>query len=172
MPNSPVHTLTDNHRQDISVIMAHGLAPDVPTYTEAASQSFKIGDFVGLSSGKVRQNISNGSKWDSSGDLVVGLARQPASGTTDANVDILVADGLTRYSIPVYHATPASAVTAVSQKGTTVQLYYSTAAGFFASIADTSSGIFLIEDIDPRLPVGTSYGYVIGRFISGERAIA
>jgi hypothetical protein len=77
-------------------------------YPEAASQSFKAGHLVILSSGKVTKAAS-----DPAANTILGIAAQAATGTTDSPIGVYVADVTSEYIAHV----EASAVTAVTDIG-------------------------------------------------------
>lgn len=61
------------------VPMPGGATPIIESFPEAASQTFKAGDLVTKSSGKV-------AVWATDGAAILGVARQDASGVTSARV--------------------------------------------------------------------------------------
>jgi len=139
---------------------------------EAATQTFKRGDILGFTSGKLRCNVSAAANLDSSGDEVAGVALRDASGTTDADVPYVPLDTNVGLVLPVTHATPASAVTAVTQRGSTFCLERTAAGDWSVPIDDTSNPVCEIRDIDPTYAVGEQYGLVHIKIIAAERAVA
>lgn len=79
---------------------------------EAASQAFVRGDFVKVANGQVTIGSAAGSDFTSSSTIACGIANQAASGTTNAEIEIMVpVDDTAMVSLPVQHGTPSSAVT-------------------------------------------------------------
>lgn len=145
-----------------------GALPQVATYPEAASQTFKRGDFVYLASGKVTAAVAAGSNLTSSGNAPIGIAANDASGTTDANCVVYIANENLEVCLPVTHATPASAVTAITQIGTSYELENVTSYGYAVAIDDTSNPVFKPSEIAGQYPVGEQYGWVWGKLLRAE----
>ena len=76
---------------------------------EAASQTFKAGQFVYLVSGKVTVVASDGT-------VIFGQALIDASGTEDTAILVLVPTNQTLFIMNVYHATLASGLTQPNEK--------------------------------------------------------
>lgn len=111
-------------------------------YPEAASQSFVAGDFVTVnSSGQVAIAATAGNALASTGDRLIGVANEAASGTTNNYVEIEVFTEDTRFTLPVYHATPASAVTAETTVDSECVLHNETTGGWVADIGTTSNPV-------------------------------
>jgi hypothetical protein len=71
--------------------------------------------------------------------------------------------------LPVYHSTPASAVTAVTTVANDYQLRHHTdATGWFVNIEQGSNPVVMVIGIDDTYPVGESYGYVFARVLQAE----
>jgi predicted RecA/RadA family phage recombinase len=122
---------------------------------EAATQSFKKYEFVYLSSGKVTACADDAT-------TVAGIALTDASGTTDRQVTVYVPNHHCVFSMSVYHSTPASAVTAITLRGTACALQVDSNK-HYVDIEDTgtaSKHIFIITDISPEHSVGDQYGRV------------
>lgn len=148
-----------------------GKPPSQITYPEAASQSFKRGDLVYLASGKVTAAVAKGSNLTSSGNAVWGIAVYDATGTTDANCEVIQLAGQdVEYCVPVTHATASSAVTAVTQVGSTFQLENVTGKGYACAIDDTSNPVFTVTEIAGQYAVGEQYGWVWGTILNAEQS--
>ena len=139
---------------------------------EAASQTFKPMDFVIDSSGSMAIGCATNASIATS-STVLGLADSAASGTTAARAPYIPLDENVLVRLPVYHGTPASATTAVTQIGSTFNLFRSTAGAWFCDISSTTAPYFTVADIDKEAyPVGETYGYVWGFIKSAARRFA
>lgn len=141
-------------------------------FPEAASQSFKYGDLVTLSSGKVAVLIApvtgayvvGTGDVDSAGDgAIVGMALRAASGTTDTSIPVWVFNEQSEILLTVMHATPASAITAVAQVGVKYDIVNQILASggpqtWVYTIDDTTNPNVIVQEIDPSYPVGEQYG--------------
>src|SRR3990167_8494969 len=84
-------------------------------FPETATQTFKAGDLVKIdSAGRINIAATAGNTLVSTGENLVGQAQEAASGTTDNMIAVTVFTEDTIITLPVYHATPASAVTAAT----------------------------------------------------------
>lgn len=145
---------------------------DIQVFPEAATQTFKRGDVVGLTSGKVRCNISAGSNLTSSDDEVCGVALIDATGTTDTSIPVVRMNTNTGLILPVTHATPASGITAITDIGATFQLERTAAGDWSIPVDDTSNPVAEVVDIDPTYAVGEQHGWETIKIIAAERAVA
>lgn len=86
-------------------------------FVEAATQSFKQGDLIYLAAatGKLAICTVNGSNVLDS--AIAGIATKNAVGTLDTKVHFHVIRPDDLFAMNVYHATPASAITALTQLG-------------------------------------------------------
>lgn len=125
------------------------------TYPEAASQSFKHGEFVYLVSGKVTVCASDATS-------ILGMAMRDASGTTDTDIPVLVADQDTIFRGNVYHASAGSAVTAVTTCYPDAGPYalYVASNKHHVDIEDTGHDAILPVALDNRDTVGDTYGRI------------
>ena len=155
-----------------------GDPPDVAHYPEAASQTFKAGDLVTLSSGKVAVAVAASTTYasaDLEGGTVLGIALADATGVTDTAVPVAIANSRLLIPLLVLHGTPASAVTAVTQVGTAYDIAHYTINGVTTwgyTIDDTSASNIVIHNLDPNYPVGEQYGVAYGIVPAAKRAIA
>lgn len=129
---------------------------------EAASQSFKKGQFVYLASGKVTVATATSG--------IYGMALQDATGTTDTQLAVLVALKDTIFRGCVYHSTAASAITAVTDVGTTTFGVNQVSNISVVDKETSSHDSFSVIGLDPTDAVGTTYGRVFFRVNSGEVA--
>lgn len=145
----------------------------VEIYPEAATGVFKFGEFVNLSSGKVQRITTTATGNITSTDGVLGVALKNASGTTDDDVPVLIADENVEFRLPVTHATPATGVTAITNIGTGYCLSHLSTGGWYAyEISQTSNPIFEVVAIAPDYPVGEQHGWAWGRIIDNAKVIA
>lgn len=139
------------------------------TFLEAASQSFKAGTLLTLSSaGYANASIATGSNYVASGEIIAGIANSDATGTTGSNVSVTPVSGGVRLKLPVYHGTPASAVTAITNIGESFELRRDADHGLMVDLGNTGSPVVTIVAIGQENPVGTAYGYVWVEFIAAE----
>src|SRR3989304_9541801 len=99
-------------------------------WPEAATCVAKRGERVLLSSGKMARCTTTATS-RTSGTGVAGWAMADASGTTDADIVVLMANDSTEWLIPVIHGTAASAVTAVTNVGTQYCISHLTTGGWY-----------------------------------------
>jgi len=136
-------------------------------FYEAATQSFVAGAPVNLASGKVQLVVAAGNNLGANDDLL-GIALEPATGVTGlagAEADKIGVYVFTRpivLRLPVYHGTPASAITAISQIGTAYELRWDATQGLCVAIDATTNTKGKVIDIPntKEMPVGTQYGLV------------
>lgn len=130
--------------------------------TEAASQAFKKGDILKVADGAVTLGAAAAADMTSSSTTFCGIANADASGTTAAVIEVLIPmDSSAQMSLPVEHATPASAVTSVGLiNDNYVLTNISTSEGWAVAIDTTSNAIVKVMDIDPEYGTGDVNGYV------------
>jgi hypothetical protein len=117
---------------------------------EAATQTFKRGDLVILSSGKVAVATDDLDVW--------GVAMVDATGTTDTSLPIYTIHASDKF------IAEASTTTAVSNQGTNYALVM-TSGSMAVNPGSTTTPGFVIESLDPRDGATTGAGgRVIGRF--------
>jgi hypothetical protein len=139
---------------------------------EAASQSFKRGDLLTLSSGKVQAAIAANSSEGSGYAPTTGIAYialEDATGTTNTKLLAALIRPDMIFKLPVLHSTPASAITAYAQVGTAYGIWHYSDGGSPAfttwglAYEDTTHTVGRVVSIyanDPLNPVGEQYGYV------------
>jgi hypothetical protein len=125
---------------------------------EAAAQSFKEGEFVYLASGKATACASDAT-------AIYGLALKDASGVTDALIPVAVADNLNEFEMSVFHGTPASAVTAITQVGSKFALEV-VSNEHSVDISNTTDLAFQVQAISAKDEIGETYGRVIVKVLS------
>jgi len=91
-----------------------GGAEETGLLVEAASQSFKAGALLQLSSGKFAIAVGT----EGTPSLIAAQAMADATGTTNADIFVAPISPLDIFVMNVYHGTAASAITALSQLGT------------------------------------------------------
>ena len=127
-------------------------ADRITVLPEAASQTFKSGDLVIISSGKVAVASSD--------DDVFGVAMQDASGTTNTPTNVYVI-----YPGDKFIA-ESGAATAIANQGVAYDLDM-TSGSMSVTTGTAASAAFYIDCLDPRdgITSTTPYGHVIGRFL-------
>ncbi|MCD4785363.1 MAG: hypothetical protein K8T10_16210 [Candidatus Eremiobacteraeota bacterium] len=140
-----------------------GNSPEVKVFPEAASQSFKAGEFVYLVSGKVTVCASNGT-------VILGMAVADASGTTDEDCAVYIANGDTVFEANIYHSTVGSAVTAITDVGVCYALLVSSNK-HYVDKEDTDNDAFQVRRISPKDIVGDTYGRVEFQVIASVRQL-
>lgn len=164
--------LSTFNRASIRVKLQKGRTPNDIWGYEAASQTYKPMDFLIDSSGSLAIGCATNASIATS-STIIGLADSAASGTTAARAPFIPVDEDVLVRLPVYHGTPASATTAVTQIGSTFNLFRSTANAWFCDISSTTAPYFTVVDIDKEAyPVGETYGYVWGFIKSAARRMA
>lgn len=140
-----------------------GNSPEVKVFPEAAEQSFKAGEFVYLVSGKVTVCASNGT-------TILGMAVADASGTTDEDCEVYVANGDTVFEANVGHGTPASAVTAITDVGVCYALLVASNK-HYVDVEDTDNDAFQVRRLSPKDNTGDQYGRVEFQVIASARQL-
>lgn len=149
---------------------SQGGLPQQVHYPEAASQSFKRGDFVYLASGKVTAAVAPGNNLLDDENLAIGMALVDATGTTDTSLPILLLTDDVEFCLPVTHATASSAITAITQVGVSYELENVTGYGYAVAIDDTGNPVVKVTEISKQYAVGEQYGWVWVKFLDAERA--
>lgn len=153
--------------------------PEFPHFTEAASQTFGIGDFIYQTSGTMAICTINGSNQMDS--AVAGQAKKAASGVTGASLHFYAIRPEDEFFMNVYHATPASAITAKSLLGTIKGIVKisgkwhvdieNAAEGAAAALGRVIITDFPTKNLDGvKNTIGDTYGLVVCQFI--QRSIA
>lgn len=146
-------------------------SPDIRLYPEAATQTFQDMEMVNLASQKV-QRIVGISTTVTSGDAVLGMALADASGVTNTNIPVLLANNSVEFAFPANNTT-ASVATSITFVGLSCALYHTSTTGYYAaSTGSTSNPAFQITEIDANDAVGTTGGYLWGKIPVGARQIA
>lgn len=138
---------------------------------EAASQTFKAGDWVDNSSGKIEKGVAAGNTFGANDDPW-GIALADASGVTNAPILIYkIHPGLIQ-RLPVYHGTAASAITAYADIGGAFGIRNHTGEIPCVALDETTATKGFIVGIPNRtaMPVGTQYGLVDFEFDFAQTA--
>lgn len=118
---------------------------------EAATQTFKQGDLVIISSGKVAVMTDD--------DDIFGVAMRDATGTTDTSLPIYVPGADEKF------IAEASTTTAQTNVGVAYALVV-TSGSMAVNPGSTTTAAFYIDSLDPRDGATTGAGgRVIGRFV-------
>lgn len=129
-------------------------------FPEGASQSFKRGHLVILSSGKLVKAAS-----DPSANTVVGVAAEDASGVTDRKIGVYVGTEDAEFVGRVQN-TQATAITQVgAQYGVVLDATYDI---FRVDIGETSTKVVTVTEILDT--VGDVNGHVVFKFLNAARA--
>lgn len=108
--------------------------PLIIHFPEAASQTFVKGDFVTLSSGKVARLLAAGNHTTAgdrgTGTMILGIALADATGVTDTDVPVVVADCRTDFKLQLC-TTDAAQAFAQSQVGTPYALRTISTTGYW-----------------------------------------
>ncbi|HAM40055.1 MAG TPA: hypothetical protein DCP69_01615 [Candidatus Omnitrophica bacterium] len=127
-------------------------------WPEAATCVAKRGEPVLLSSGKIARCTTTATSL-TSGTGVAGWAMADASGTTDADIVVLMANDSTEWLIPVIHGTAASAVTAVTNVGTQYCISHLTTGGWYGyEISVTTNPVIEVTELCAEYAAGEQYG--------------
>lgn len=173
-----------------------GATPVIRTCPEAATQSFKAGQPVILTSNKVTTATTAGSvveviqsttafnstNYDNANitaTTIVGIALDDATGTTDAPCRVLVCNENVELLANVVHKTVASGVTATTQVGASFGLMVAPFTTLTAdaagetytakrtlAVAIDTTGDFIVTEVPKS---GVLFGQVWGKIISGAR---
>lgn len=119
-------------------------------YPEAASQSFKKGEFVYLVSGKVTV-VAYGAGGSAK---ILGMAMQDATGTTDTAIAVALAEEGVIFEMNV------TTTTAITQIGASYGGSISSNKHYLA-IADTTYRYFKAKSISLKDTVGDTYGRML-----------
>lgn len=127
------------------------VADRISVLPEAATQTFKTGDLVIISSGKIAVATDD--------DDVFGVALHDASGTTNTDTFVYVIHPGDKF------IAEASDTTAVTNQGVAYALVM-TSGSMAVNPGSTSTAAFYIDSLDPRDGATTGAGgRVIGRFV-------
>jgi hypothetical protein len=134
---------------------------NIMTGYEAASQSFKAGDWVDSSSGKIALAVAAGNTLGANDDCW-GIALEDATGTTNNPIRIYKFHPGFRIILPVYHGTAASAITAYADIGSSFGIRFHTGNIWCVALDETSATKGWITYIpnQRQMPIGTQYGLV------------
>lgn len=137
---------------------------------EAASQSFKAGDLVLLSSGKVAVAGTDNADLDTDDGAILGMALKDASGVTDTLVPVIPATDNTHFLLGAYNATKATAVPSQVAVGETTTLYRKSGIVGVNVPAASAKQNALIADKLPGME-GVTYGPIWVKILAAYRAL-
>ena len=127
----------------------------IQNFKEAAGQTFKTGDMVVVTTDTGYIRIC------ATGDAVLtGIALKDATTTEGSEIPVKVIESGTLLMSSVYHATAASAITAVTQIGASYDPRYSTGANYL-DIGTQTDNIFTGQKHMADDAIGTQYGRII-----------
>lgn len=129
-----------------------GNSPLLGVYPEGEKQSFKRGQFVKLSSGKIVE-CEDGSM------SIFGMAAHDASGLLDADVQVYLACDDTIFEANVYHEVKDQAVTSEHLVNMKFGIK-STDWKNFVNISDPNHPVFKVHQLSPKDEVGDLNGRV------------
>ena len=122
-------------------------------FPEAATQTFKKGEFVYLVSGKV--TVVPTTKQSQS--KVAGMALMDASETVDTAIAIAVAEEGVVFELNVYHSSVGSAITAVADVSKVYGLKIASNK-HYVDLTDTADTVFHVKRLSPKDASGDTYG--------------
>jgi hypothetical protein len=155
---------------------------------EAATQTFKAGDFVYLASNAVTAIVAPSgtyasAKADTGTNKIVGMALDDATGTTGSNIRVVLATEDVEFEFNIAHDTTASAITAATQVGQTMELLNLQLAagvvdgeGYALPVATRATAVAMDDTTDGDVVItavpkaGVLLGKVWGKIASGARA--
>ena len=141
---------------------------EVRPYPEAAGQTFVAGDFVTIdSSGLISIAATAGNVLQNTGDNLVGVAVEKASGTTNNLIQVATIGPETVYDLP------SDAATALTDVGVQCTLRNDTDGGWMADIGDTGNPVLRCIDVSrfydgDKQAVGVSRGALMMKPIPSE----
>lgn len=133
---------------------------------EAASQTFKAGDPLLMdSAGNVAIAATSGNNITNAVTLA-GVAAEDASGTTNNKIRMNVITSRTRFKLPYYHATEASAVTALTDCDTShcIRNDATQGLGWCMMLDNTTNPCCKIQELCLDHPVGELHGMCLVNF--------
>lgn len=148
-----------------------GSTPNVRMLIEADSQTYKIGDLVTLSAGKVAILAAAGNDVTTSGAKVLGIVLRDGrnkTGMTANDVPVLIVNGLELF-LPVYHATPTNAK--YSDVGLVSTYRLRNQQGVWCLNLAGADGIATVVDKPPAVDPNSLYERVWVRVIDSARAL-
>lgn len=144
----------------LSDVRVEGRNPQIKPYQEAASQSFKAGQLLLVnSSGQVAIFAADGSNFDSTGDRIIGVAQDDATGTQGSTIRVRVLRNSDLVRMPVFHGTPASALTNANQIGDPFVLRNVGGVPMINIQTNTNPTGTIIAH-DEQYAIGEAYGFV------------
>lgn len=143
-----------------------GNSPQVGYYPEAASQSFLAGQFVYLASGKITACSDDAS-------AMLGMAVQNASGVTDRDLAVHIANEDTIFEANVYYDGDGDSDDAVAITHVGGDFALKVDSGkCHVDISDTTNKAFRVLRISPKDNAGDIYGRVHFTVLRDVRQVA
>ena len=170
MPNL---ALTDLRRDAIRV-RGHTTIKKMP---EASGQTFKEGDLLLVNDDStIASAAAAGSQMEDGNELLYGIARAYASGTTNALIDVEVFEEDTEIRLPLFHTTAANANFDNTMIGDVHPLINETTGSWMCDVTDATNPILQISDRandydGVSMAVGDRYASVWCRVIRLQRAM-
>ncbi|MDR7534551.1 MAG: hypothetical protein QN162_14615 [Armatimonadota bacterium] len=127
------------------------------TYPEASGATFKRGELVQLSSGRVADLLGT----DPAANSILGIATHDASGTADSDVVVFVPSPDSLFVANL----GGTSVTAATDRGAEYGLVEE-ANQVHVDKTDTTTTRVVVVDLDRRDPVGDTNGRVIFKFMA------
>lgn len=142
-----------------------GNSPETKCYPEAASQTFKKGEPVYLSSGYVTACSTDPSS-------ILGFAAADGSNTTAGAVEtpVWIANEDTYFAANVYHTSAPSAITAIAELATSYGIV-EVSDKWHIDLSDTSNTRVQVKFLDERDTVGDTYGRVWFKVLLANRQL-
>ena len=140
-------------------------------YPEADSQSYKTGDFVTLSSGKVASLASTGASVTSSDNEVLGVVLRDARNTTSntaLDVPVLLCNG-TEFLVPIYAASGSNAEQQDVAVGTAYTIFRDSN-GVYGVTTTSTNGIAQVVEKLPNLLATDQWEPVWVKILNAEVA--
>lgn len=125
--------------------------PVVATYPEAAGATYKAGEIVVISGGKVARAANTGGVYNS-GQVLVGRALADATGVTDAPANILVASRDIYFALPKTNNGGNAVATAVTDIGNNYGLFINTISNVNSCFIRSTEAIYGVAVDFERLP--------------------
>lgn len=140
-----------------------------PTLKETASQTYRVGDLVYKDSNGTVALVTEST--DTVDSPILGQAAKPASGSTGEPAYVLVWREEDRFLMQVFHATPASAVTALTQNGVSYPIIKDESGNDTYHVDITTTGESATVALLKVMVVGFPEGQIINGIVStvGDR---
>ncbi len=144
---------------------------------ESSGQTFKEGDLLRVNNDSTVQIAATaGSQMEDANELLYGIARADASGTTNALIAIEAFEEDTEIRLPLFDTTASTANFDNTMIGNIHPLINETTGSWMCDVTDTTNPILQIVDRADeydgvKMSVGDKYGPVWCRVIRPQRAM-